>query len=66
MLDIHIHKKPTIAKVYKDDTIVKEQDLTPEDYKEYMVELSGDRIGAIRLANKLFKPTWFKFKGVKI
>ena len=65
-MDVKIIKKPLKAEVYRNGKLLKEQELTPEEFKSYMAELSGECIEAVRLANKLFKAKSFTFKGVKI
>ena len=48
-----------------EDKILKQQDLSDDDFKELMAELSGDNIEILRTATKLFKITSYKFKDVR-
>lgn len=65
MIDITVNKKDMTVTVHKGHSKIKHESITPEEYKSLMVELSGDDIEAVRLANKLFKAKSFKFKGIK-
>ena len=54
------------AIVLANDVEVKQEDITAEEFKAYMNELShDDMIDALRKSAKLFKPKSYTFKGVK-
>ena len=42
----------------------KREKITKEEFKEFMVELSGVNIDVMRKVSKLFKPTKYLFKDV--
>lgn len=61
-MDIEIKRNE--MKVMSRGKIVKSLELTPESFKEYMGELSRDRIEMIRTASRLLKSNSWKFKDV--
>ena len=65
MIDIKVSSKDMSITVYRNGNEVKSESITVDEYREYMVELSGDEIDVIRKAFKLFKPTEIIFKDVK-
>jgi len=64
-MDVKVDKKRLKASVIKDGKTIKEQDLTKEQYKELMLELSGDNVDMLRTATKLFKVKSYTFKDVR-
>ncbi len=51
--------------VYSDkDILLKEVDISKDEYRDYMVELSSSRLEFVRACHKLFKPSYTKFKGI--
>ena len=54
------------ATVFVDNKQVKSEDITVEEFKSHMLELSGEGIDDIRTAFKLFKPSAITFIGVKL
>lgn len=61
-MDIEIKRNE--MKVMSRGKIAKSLELTPESFKEYMGELSRDRIEMIRTASRLLKSNSWKFKDV--
>jgi hypothetical protein len=53
------------AIVSSKDTILKEKDLTVEEYGELMRELAGDDVDMLRKVSKQFKMKSVTFKGVE-
>ena len=64
-MDIELSKKLTV-KVYSNNKIVKQSDISKDEFASMMAELSEDRIEMLRECNKLFKVKTFKFKNVRI
>jgi len=66
MIDIEINVKDMEAIVHVGNKLppAKREKITKEEFKEYMVELSGVNIDVMRKVSKLFKPTKYLFKDV--
>jgi hypothetical protein len=64
-MNVKICKKTMKAIVSSKDTILKEKDLTVEEYGELMRELAGDDVDMLRKVSKQFRMKSVTFKGVK-
>ena len=67
MIDIEINVKDMEAIVHVGNKLppAKREKITKEEFKEYMVELSGNNIDVMRKVSKLFKPISYTFTNVK-
>lgn len=64
MIDIKVNRTHKTASVIQDGNIIKSEELNPEEFKDIMKELCGDRLDTIRECTRLFKVKSFTFKGV--
>ena len=64
-MDGLIDKKKMEVSVISGDKVLKNESIDKERYGSLMRELSGDRVDMLREATRLFRPSRYKFKGVK-
>ena len=64
-MDVLIDKKNMEVSVLSGDKILKKESIDKERYGSLMRELLGDRVDMLREATRLFKPSRYKFEGVR-
>jgi hypothetical protein len=64
-MDVLIDKKKMEVSVLSGDKVLKNESIDKETYGNLMRELSGDRVDMLRTCAKLFRPSRYKFIGVK-
>mgnify|MGYP007107511741 CR=1 FL=1 len=65
-MDVRLSKE--LTEVIVNDEVVKSVENKDDDFKNHMYEMCGDNelmLEALRKANKLFKPKYYTFIGVK-
>ena len=63
-MDVLINRQE--IKVMNGTKVLKQQGLDADSFKNYMNELSSDKIDMVRTASKLFRSKEWKYKGVKL
>ncbi len=64
-INITISQADMTVTVFVDGEQVKQEDISKEEYREYMQELGKDDLDTLRHMFRLFKPSAITFKDVK-
>ena len=67
MIDIKVNKALMQIDVIQNGKTVKTESLDKDSFKSYMHELADDdMLDGLRVSTRLFKPSYYEFKDVKI